>query len=36
LLEGLPPRRVLADKAHGSNALCQLIASMDASTVDPV
>jgi transposase len=35
LLEGLSPRRVLADKAYDSNALRQLIADMGAQAVIP-
>ena len=35
LLEGLAPRRVLADKAYDSNALRALIASMSAEAVIP-
>lgn len=35
LLEGLSPRRVLADKAYDSNALRGLIASMGAEAVIP-
>lgn len=35
LLEGLEPRRVLADKAYDSNALRQLIAEMGAEVVIP-
>ena len=35
LLEGLSPRRVLADKAYNSNALRGLIASMGAEAVIP-
>ena len=35
LLDGLSPRRVLADKAYDSNALRDLIASMGAEAVIP-
>ena len=35
LLEGLSPRRVLADKAYDSNALPSLIADMGAEAVIP-
>lgn len=35
LLEGLSPRRVLADKAYDSNALRTLIANMGAEAVIP-
>ena len=35
LLEGLSPRRVLADKAYDSNALRALIAGMGAEAVIP-
>lgn len=35
LLEGLSPRRVLADKAYDSNALRSLIAEMGAEAVIP-
>lgn len=35
LLEGLPARRVLADKAYDSNALRKIIADMDAEAVIP-
>lgn len=35
LLEGLSPRRVLADKAYDSNALRELIASIGAEAVIP-
>jgi len=35
LLDGLTPKRVLADKAYDSNALRELIASMGAETVIP-
>lgn len=35
LLEGLTPRRVLADKAYDSNALRDLIATMGAEAVIP-
>jgi len=35
LLEGLSPRRVLADKAHDSNSLRILIAGMGAEAVIP-
>jgi len=35
LLQGLTPRRVLADKAYDSNALRSLIISMDAEAVIP-
>lgn len=35
LLEGLVPRRVLADKAYDSNSLRELIASMGAEAVIP-
>jgi transposase len=35
LLQGLSPRRVLADKAYDSNAIRSLIASMDAEAVIP-
>lgn len=35
LLEGLHPRRVLADKAYDSNALRQIIAGMGAEAVIP-
>lgn len=35
LLQGLSPRRVLADKAYDSNALRSLIAEMDAEAVIP-
>ncbi|MCG8441185.1 MAG: transposase, partial [Caulobacterales bacterium] len=35
LLDGLSPRRVLADKAYDSNALRALIAGMDAEAVIP-
>lgn len=35
LLDGLSPRRLLADKAYDSNALRELIASMDAEAVIP-
>jgi transposase len=35
LLEGLSPRRVLADKAYDSNALRSLIAGMRAEAVIP-
>lgn len=35
LLQGLKPRRVLADKAYDSNAIRALIAAMDADVVIP-
>lgn len=35
LLDGLSPRRVLADKAYDSNALRELIATMGAEAVIP-
>jgi transposase len=35
LIEGLSPRRVLADKAYDSNALRQLITDMGAEAVIP-
>lgn len=35
LLAGLTPKRVLADKAYDSNALRQIIASMNAEAVIP-
>ncbi len=35
LLDGLSPRRVLADKAYDSNALRELIATMGAQAVIP-
>jgi len=35
LLEGLSPRRVMADKAYDSNALRKIIADMNAEAVIP-
>lgn len=35
LLQGLAPKRVLADKAYDSNAICHLVTNMGAEPVIP-